>query len=413
MKRYRFLLICTMVLLAWNFVFAQRDYEIVHNFNVKFLQLEQSIKTADSLAQLNQIQDSIMIIKQNFQDHKALLDKSLYPYDFNGSFAKLQKELDLRKQDFTQISTLKTQVSGLTLQLDTLNSKNNELFSKVQDLELQTQKDANQISMLKHNVSILMISLHKRDGLIMAMLDSLMPSGILQKEQLTQGEKQKVLSKAEKENVISNVNRAIDDNIKFLEITSLSPKDIDNIKRQQQQFQRLWTGMGSKFAALYSEKGKGTTDINNIDIKFAKWRNAITAAAWSSISNNFAKHGINLNQFSSGNEFTNVVTMHIRDEIKDFRLEGKEAKANYTVFADSAWFGDIQPTWVPFLKDNNMLSNAQQDTIETALADWHDAVSPSPIRWFYIVIIVGLLALFIIYMLVRSSKKSRAVIEKS
>lgn len=411
MKNYKFLMICMMLLALGGVLFAQQDYEIVHNFNVKYQQYEQAIKDADSLAQLNQIQDSITNLKSDFLANKELLDKSLYPYDFNGSFANLQDALDLRKKDFTQISTLKIQVSDLIVQIDTLNQKNVELFGKISDLEIQSQKDAETIKKLKHSISSLYVSLHKRDRLIMAMLDSLMPPGVREKAQLTRGEKQKVYSKAEKQNVISNVKRAIDDNIKFLDITSLSPKDIDNIKSQEKQFEKLWTGMNSKFAELYSKRGKRTTDINEIDIKFEQWRKALRQEAWNSISDNFAKYNINLSKFSNGDEFTNTVSMHIENEIQNAKLNGDQAKSNYTTFADSAWFGDIEPVWIPYLIDNKMLKNAQQDKIEADLAQWRNIIMPTPMKWIYIVIIAALIAIGVIFYFVRSSKKKKKKVE--
>ena len=406
MKFYKILMISIIIIAAAKFLSAQSDYQIVHNFNVKYQLIHENIKDADSLAQLEQLEDSIQTLKSNFVANKELLDKSLYPNDFTGSIVKLQNELALRKKDFTQIKTLQTQVSGLQIQIDTLNSHNTALLGRIQSLEIQNKKDEKTIANLKRNISSLMVSLNKRDNLIMSMLDSLMPPTVREEAQLTKGEKQKVYSKAEKQNVISNIKKAINDNIKFLNITSLSPSDINNIKKQESTFEKLWTSMGPKFAAIYSEKEKGTADINEINAKFAQWKEALKQEAWDSIKDNFANYDINLQSFTNGNEFADVIKKHIQDEINNAHLKGKAAIQDYTIFADSAWYGDVKPKWVPYLEDNNMLTAAQQDTIEANINQWHDVVSPNPLKWFLIAA-GALVIIFAIFLFIKSSKRKR------
>ncbi len=406
MKNYKLLLICLIFLMAGGYLSAQSDYEIVHNFNANYQLIHQEIKSADSLAQLNQIADSIQNLKTSFVANKDLLDKSLYPNDFMGSIALLQNALELRKKDFSQIETLQTQVSGLKIQIDTLNRRNTELLGTVQSLQIQSNKDAKTIASLKRNISSLMVSMNKRDNLIMAMLDSLMPPNVREETALSKGEKQKVYSEAEKQNVISNIKKAIDDNIKFLNITSLSPGDINNIKQQERTFEKLWTSMGSKFAAIYSSKGKGTADINEINVKFAQWKEALKQEAWDSIRDNFANYDINLQSFSNGNEFAKVISSYIQDEISSSSLKGDAAEKDYTLFADSAWYGDIKPKWVPYLSDNHMLNAAQKDTIEANIEQWHDVVSPNPIKWFLIAA-GAIVVLFAIFLLIKSSKRKK------
>lgn len=406
MKNYKLLIICLIFFTAGGYLSAQSDYEIVHNFNARNQLIHQEIKDADSLAQLNHLQDSIQTLKSNFTADKDLLDKSLYPNDFMGSIALLQNALELRKKDFTQIETLQTQVSGLEIQIDTLNRRNTELLGRVQSLQITSKKDAKTIASLKRNISSLMVSMNKRDNLIMAMLDSLMPPNVREETALSKGEKQKVYSEAERQNVISNIKKAIDDNIKFLNITSLSPGDINNIKQQEKTFEKLWTSMGSKFAAIYSNKAKRTADINEINVKFAQWKEALKQEAWDSIRDNFANYDINLQSFSSGNEFAKVVSSYIHDEISSSNLKGDAAEKDYTLFVDSAWYGDIQPKWVPYLTDNHMLNVAQKDTIEANIKQWHDVISPNPIKWFLIA--AGIIVLLVaVFLLVKSSKRKK------
>lgn len=78
-------------------LFAQSDYEIVQTFKSKVTAINDSIRHASSLADLQEAQSSIDQLRNQYVDKKDLLDKSLYPLDFNKTFENLQKALDLRR----------------------------------------------------------------------------------------------------------------------------------------------------------------------------------------------------------------------------------------------------------------------------------------------------------------------------
>ncbi len=68
---------------------AQSDYEIVQDFKAKYQEIEKQIKDTLSLEELNTVVAMIDQLKQEFNVHKELLDKSLYPDNYNKSIEKL------------------------------------------------------------------------------------------------------------------------------------------------------------------------------------------------------------------------------------------------------------------------------------------------------------------------------------
>src|SRR5574338_1014966 len=92
-------------------IIAQSGYEIVQNFKTKAMAIEDSIRNATSLAELQSAGDLIDNLKSEFSDKKDLLDKSLYPLDFNKTFDNLQMAYDLRKGDVTKLDVLTTEVT--------------------------------------------------------------------------------------------------------------------------------------------------------------------------------------------------------------------------------------------------------------------------------------------------------------
>ncbi len=390
------LLLCLLFSYA---VFAQSDYEIVQSFKTKAMAIDDSIRNATSLEELQSAGNKIDELRSEYSDKKDLLDKSLYPLDFNKTFENLQMSYDLRKGDFTKIDVLTTQVTSLTEQVDLLNQRNTELISRVQTLEAESKKDKSRIVQLERTVADLKASLKKRDELVISMIDSLVPPSYRQKSELSSEEKQKVFTEAQKNNVLNNVKKSLSDNIKFLQVASLTPEDLTEIQKQQEQFAKLWKSIGPMLVSIYSEKKAGTNELKEIDQTFQAWKDALRQQAWDSVRRSFADYNINLQKFSTGNEFTRTAVSFIDDEIKNIGIKDKEESRNtYKSFADSAWYGEVKPAWVPYLIEKNMLTEAQKDTVESKISQWKSSVYGVDLTWLYIVIgaIVVIIAVLLI-----------------
>jgi len=387
--------------------FAQSDYEIVQNFKNKAMAINDSIRNATSLEGLQSAGNKIDQLRSEYSDKRDLLDKSLYPLNFSKTFENLQMAYDLRKGDFTKIDVLTTQVSGLRDQVDVLNQRNTDLISRVQTLESESKTDKSRIKQLERTVADLKASLQKRDELVISMIDSLIPPSYRQKSELSSQEKQQVYSEAQKNNVLNNVKKSLQDNIKFLQVATLTPEDLNQIKKQQEQFAKLWKSVGPKLVSIYSEKNAGTNELKEIDQSFTTWKTTLNQQAWNSVRLTFQDYGINLQKFSSGKEFTETAANFINDEIKNVGIKNSgDSQITYKSFADSAWYGQVKPTWVPYLLENNMFTEAQKDTIENKISKWKDSLYGSGFNWLYIVIgvLVVLIAILIIFRFKPKSK---------
>ncbi len=408
MKKINFIITALLItFVISSLCFAQQDYQVVQNFKKKEASIQQAIHNASSLDTLNQIQTQIEQLKTDFESHKDLLDNSLYPDDFNTSIAKLNKALALRKGDFTKITTLKTQVSQMQIHLDSLSAKNSELLSNVQQLEIQGNKDRHTILLLERDKRELRYSLRRRDMIVMTMLDSLLPNSNTGNNSLTSGEKRKVYSETKRLNVVSNIKRAINDNIQFLNVTSLMPADLNSIKIQQQQFEKIWRNVGPEIIKIYSSKGKSVKNLTVIDNEFGEWNRAINQEAWNSIRQEFNNHGIILDRFSNGAEFSQVLNSYINDEIKNSDLDSKKAVRDYHTFVDSVWLAKVEPEWVPYLTKNKMWPAAAKNKLEARLKVWKSNVVGS-FNWLYVIIPLAAVLLFVfIFVKSRSSDKNR------
>ncbi len=401
---YRIIINSLLLSLLFSYsVLAQSDYELVQGFKTKAMAIDDSIRNASSSEELQNAADQIDSLRKEYADKKDLLDKSLYPLNFNKTFENLQMAYDLRKGDFTQINVLQTQVSGLKDQVEVLNQRNTDLISRVQTLEAASKTDKSRIIQLERTVADLKASLQKRDELVISMIDSLIPPSYRQKSELSSEEKQKVYSEVQKNNVLNNVKKSLQDNIKFLQVASLTAEDLTEIRNQQEQFAKLWRSVGPKLVSIYSEKNAGTNELKEIDQTFTTWKNTLTQQAWNSVRLIFADYGINLQRFANGKEFAETASSFINDEIKNVGVKNSgDSQITYKSFADSAWYGEVKPTWVPYLLENNLLTEAQKDTVENKITDWKNSLYGSGFNWLYI--IIGLLVVVIVILIIIKRK---------
>lgn len=393
--KYTFLVQILTFVLFFSFInsiVAQSDLEIVENFKSDNTSIENTIKNASSLEDLKDIPSRINVLKENFETYKELLDKSLYPDNYQTSIDKLNKNYLMRQGDFTTIDVLQTEVSTLNEQVEFLNQRNNELLSEVRNLETQRDKDAKTIKKLNNLVAQLRKSISQRDELVLSMIDSLMPPTVRDQDLLTSEDKSMIAKEEQEQNLIENVKTTIKDNIRFMQATSLKPDDLNTIREQQEDFSNKWKKVGVKLVEVYSEDGKKAEELKEIDELFDTWYEAVKKEAWKSINDDFSINGIELRNFKNGNEFTTSVEMFIGDELKNLGVKSdEESKKVYAQFADSTWFASIQPVWMNYLIENKMLTDENKNKMESKIAEWKNALYPSN-WWIYLIIVVVLIA---------------------
>ena len=395
----------TLLLITSTSILAQSDYEMVQSFKERYQTLANGIKSAASLDDLNNLTTEVENLKRDFSAKKFILDQSLYPENYNSSFDNLFSAIELRKGDFTEIDVLKTEVTTLRSDIDLLNKRNNELINQITVLESQRKKDAASLEQLEKLVSDLRSTILKRDQLVFSIVDSLTPKLAGDVSTMTQKDKEEVYSQIEKNNILAIVKKSLRDNSRFLEVTSLKASDLENVKKQQQNFVTMWRKVGTKLVDVYAGKGDKTAELKDIDNLFTVWSNRIRREAWESINEEFSLNNINLPAFNNGEEFTNVLTQFINDEIKNYGVKSKEdSEQIFSVFADKVWFGKISTEWMPYLTENNLLSTQQKDIIEKKIAEWKTVVSPQDYTWLYAIIGLGVVLIIVVLIIFLKKK---------
>lgn len=396
-----------LIIVFTSLTLAQSDYKTVQNFKKDYVKIEQQIKEADSLADLSSIAGDIGMLRQNYMMQADLLNKALYPESFETSLAKLNSSYNLRERDFATADVLKTEISALKIQLDTLNSKNNSLLLSLEKLESLSNKNSKQIRQLNTVISDLKNSLQKRDELVMNMVDSLLPPVMREKPMLSAEDKKQITSDIKKDNILANVKTTIKENIKYLDLTSLEPEDIADIQQQQAEFSSTWSRIGPRLVDVYSNDKEKANELNEIESLFALWEASVKQEAWNSIKEVFAEKGVPVSNFSDGEEFTNSINQYIKQEKKDIETVTKEEAEQTFVQFDSTWSGEIEAKWTPFLIENGMLAESNRNFIQDNIDVWRSELYPS--NMWILILMLGVISAGLTLLISRLKKKSRGL----
>lgn len=411
--KMRMLFTTLFTLILFSNIIAQSDYDKTQNFKTRYSQLVDAIKNAASLDECKTIGINISKLKEDFIQDKTLLDKALYPENFESSFSKIETSLEVRKGDFTQIVQLTSEVGTLKTQVTELSEKNQDLIGQIRQLNLKGEKDAATIASLQKLVTQLKNNIQQRDLLVRDIVDSLLTEFVKAPSTLNEAEKQNFISKIDSRNLFYNIERTISDNIQFMRVTQLMPEDLSEMKKQYKDFNKVWKQIGPKIAEVYLSKREKAVEIANIDNMFNDWNQRINEEIWTQVNKLFREKQISLLQFNSGEQFTNSAVSFIDDEMKNLGVKSSdESEKVFFTFSDSIYFPKVEPSWIPILIDNNMMTQANKDTIESRLAKWKEKVAPAAaFNWYYVALIAIIVFLIAAYLMKGKKKPKMEAVE--
>ncbi len=412
------MILTAVIAMAWTVLFAQEqsDYEISQSFNKTYKELTKAIETAQTVQECAEISVSIDALEKEYAPHKALLDKTLYPDDFqkkldmiHGQLAYAQNKLGIIQESVTKIAALETQVQELSSQVEKLSNENGSLMKEIETLRASNTKDQKMVDSLNSLVAKLRSNISDRDKMIFAMVDSIFLQYDKNIDALKDVEKQSVASHIERNGVIGNIKKSIVDNVAFLESTALTGKDLATLVGEQKKFATEWKGLGPKLTAIYVAQKERAKEINTIDTMLAAWGTKVDAALWKSLNQLFTKHNLTVKPFNDGNEFVANVIGFIDDEIQNANQRTEAARSDvYSMFVDSVWNGEVTTTWTPLLRDNGIVTEAQFGQIKAKIDVWHSSIEPGHTLVYIIIALVVLVVLLLLYRRMKAAPKTPA-----
>ena len=379
-----------LMIIAAGFLFVrvaaavpQSDSEIKKDFETRYSVLMKSVEAASTLDEIKKVKADIDALEKEFAQHKAFLDKALYPDDFAKSFETLRGRVTYSEEKTAaveaqtkKVGELETEVKSLTEQVDKLSNENAAILVQIHFLESERVKDRKKIEQLQGLVSKLQKNIADRDNMIFNIADSL----FLQFDKPTMtpaDEKQKMIA-FEKNNILSSVKRAIDDNVTFLKSTTLSGEDVIKLKDEQKKFDGHWKGVGSKLAAMYLTSKEKAQQVPLIDSMIADWSRHAEKAFWKTLNEEFTHHNLAVQPFTDGETFYQNVTRFIDNQTNNVdNIRDDLRYAIYSSIADTVWGARIAPIWLPLLKKDGVITENRVSDIKARMDIWKGKVKAS------------------------------------
>ncbi len=380
------------------------DYATVKRFQELTKSITKATEEAKTVQECAAVAASIDELGEEFRSEKPLLDKALYPDDFLKTFDLLRGRLMIRQKDlgviesqFVRISELETQVRELSGQVEKLNGENSKLMSEIEGLKGNIEKIGAETAArttltdsLKGVITKLQQQLKDRDQLIFALVDSLFLQYDKNVADMKDVEKQGLSVKLERHGVFSNIKRSLEDNLKFLETTSLKGNDLVKVVQQQQRFQSQWKGLRPKFTAVYAGGKKKFTDVADIDELLIKWAANVDLATWRSLNQLMKDYGITIKEFTNGQEFITQLMAFIDEQIQNPKKDADDVRLKlFLNFEENLWKGELGSSWIPALAEVGKITVEQKNEITAKVDQWKSEVSPAASWLTYVLILLG------------------------
>lgn len=390
-----FVFLLTLVIGA-STVWAQRsDSEIKRDFEKGFKTLMKDLRTADSTT-IGALAEKVAAFKNEFQPHRDFLNKSVYPDGYDETIAKLEDQLK-ESQELAEsqgrIAALEAQVRELSSRIDALSSENAMLLKKIDSLK-------NEMTALRKTVAELQDKIAKRDAAVFALVDSLFVQYDTQR--LSSGDMRK-LSSLEKNNVLSNIKRSVNDNIALLSSSGIEALDFPRMLDEQRKFEKNWKGIGKKLADAYVGSRDRARELSTVDTMIHQWRTQVDETFWKALNKLFADEQLSVAQSKSGEELYNNILKFVDDQMSN---AGGQSSADqlktYEKFAYNVWGAKLKPVWIPVMKRYELFTDTQENEIDTKVKLWQAQVQPSNTLLY---LIVGALIIAVLVGLYLGMKK--------
>ena len=402
------------------------DYATVQRFQTVTKSIVKNIDQAKTVQECAEASTSIDAVEKEFADEKELLNNANYPDGFEKAIEQLRGKLLIRQRDLgviesqiARMTDLEVKIHELSDQLMKLTEQNESLLADVQKLTQSVKKlsgdlfnSATPMDSLRNMIVKLRERIQDRDELVFALTDSLFLQYDKNVGDMKDIEKQGLLSKIDRHDIIGNIKRSIADNIAFLDATQLKGIDLVTLVRQQQRFQSQWIGLEPKLTSIYLSGKSKKNEVAFVDSMLAAWGNRVDSAMWRSLYTLFKEKGFVIREFKNGGEFSTNFIAFLESEIQNTNNESNDTRYKlFTNFNETLWQTDLNPTWLPALSELHKISDTQKKDIEAKIEKWHASVMPGVSWLIYILIVLGVLlvAIIVVWILRKGPKPTQKV----
>lgn len=388
-------------------VAQQSDYQIQQDFRTEYNELLQRIDQATTTEALEEIEEAINELEQEYEQHSDLIDAATVPESFEGAISTLRENHASAVESVStiedlneEIENLETEMEGVKSRLDQLNEERSSLQQRIQESSENEARQASLIRQYRENIE-------ERNLFVSNFLGEL-----LSKYQSMDSAQQQEISEAAgrlEENPIDVIKNVINEYINMMDQSSaLAAPDFVSMKAQHGYFVEVWDSIGEQLVNTFAPENPAQTqeEVNQL---LTAWQSSITNNLWVSIRTSFSENGIELAEFSSSEEFFNALNGYLDSSIET-SVE-RNSEEDYDVYREfnSFWTNTVKGEWGEMLIEGDILTQSQISAIDMKLDDWRDEAMPtSNLTFILLIVSIAVIIGLIVLLLTRKSGNSSA-----
>lgn len=379
-------------------VAQQSDYQIQQDFRTEYDQLLERIEQAGTTEALEEIEDDINDFADEYAEYEDLIDVAAYPESYEIAISTLRNNYERAVQNASTIEDLNLQVEEMQSEMEGVKSRLEEMDTERQDLQAQIEQSTENESRQANLIRQYRQNIEERNLFVSNFLGEL-----LSEYQSIDPERQQEISEAAgrlEENPVDVIKNVINEYINMMqESSALQAPDFVSMRAQHGYFAQVWARVGEQLVNTFAPENPQQTheEVNQL---LTDWVTTIDNNLWESIHTAFSENGIELNEFSSSDEFNNALNNYI-DNAYEASVESNDEEdfEAYRRFSNF-WNTTVKGEWGEMLTEGNILSRSQISEIDGKLSNWRDEARPTSNLTFILLIIsiaviIGLIVLLL------------------
>jgi hypothetical protein len=298
--------------------------------------------------------------------------------ELNNQYTVAQEKNTVIQNQTDKIMLLEGQLATMSAEIEKLNAERQDLLAKLRSA-------TNSLAQQRELVKRLTANLQAKDRLVNAMVDSIfLPFG-KNMDALTEVQQDAIGKKLEGANIISRIADIANDNVRFLQSTTLEAKDYSTLVTQYSQFKSRWSGLRDRVTAavlatnaVAARKSKGaqlrqTNPAEQVDAALEEWHSKLDASFWASLMEEFKSRNVLVQPFSDAKSFSASIRSFVDASLKE--------ESDPKTFVDEIWIQRIDKDWRPALESESMLGKLEYASLDKVVSQLHKEKFNWSILW--------------------------------
>lgn len=414
--RYTVILLFSTFLLVFasEHGFAQEqelsDFEIQKNFKAEYAKYKNKIDTVSVADSAKAVLQRIQAFDSTYQDHKELINKSLYPDTYDQRIQELTQAATLAANQLQTMQQQDEQLSNLQLRLLAYQEHVTQLTSDADSLRQAMQESIESEKQLSGMVRNYRKNLEERDELILAFIDSTviayqqMDLKALQDLENIDS-KSRINSEGDALKMIRDISA---ENLTILQENSdkLRLQDYIRMQRVQQRFDEMWIRLGNKLTQVYG--GDDAEQIaQDIDKNLTEWSQLLKDKTFTTLHDSLQAKGLEIQSFDNSEGFFSSLNSYLDQKIKTSREDASQADYERYQSFNEFW-NKVEREWSGQFQEANILSPRQLATISEKTETWGQHAEPESNMMLYLLIGAILIALIFGGLFIREKQSSKS-----